>query len=108
MTGSNSPLNAAVAAALKGIEILETQTKLRQSLWENARYLKKSLSSLGISTDNNEIPVISFSIGNEGQMKAIHESLLREGIYIQFTHYRGSGSEGVLRMVVTSAHTKGD
>ena len=106
ITGSNSPLNAAVAAALKGIEILEEQVELRQNLWENARYLKNGLSSLGISTDNNEIPVVSFSIGNKGLMKAIHESLLQEGIYIQYTHYRGSGSEGILRMVVTSAHTK--
>jgi len=106
MTGSNSPLNAAVAAALKGMEILEEHPELRQYLWENARYLKKGLSSLGISTDNNEIPVVSFSIGNESLMKAIHESLLLEGIYIQHTHYRGSGSEGILRMVVTSAHTK--
>jgi 8-amino-7-oxononanoate synthase len=108
LTGSNSPLNAAVAAALKGIEILEEQPELRQKLWENAHYLKKGLSLLGISTDNNEIPVVSFSLGNEGLMKAIHESLLQEGIYIQHTHYRGSGSEGVLRMVVTSAHTKGE
>jgi len=106
MTGSNSPLNATVAAALKGMEILDEQKELRHKLWENARYLKKGLSLLGIPNDKSEIPVVSFSMGNKDLMEAIHESLLKEGIYIQYTHYRGSGSEGILRMVVTSAHTR--
>lgn len=106
MTGSSSPLNAAVAAALKGMEILEDHAEMRQELWENALYLKRGLSSLGISSEHTVIPVASFSIGDSEQMKTLHESLLREGIYIQHTHYRGSGSDGVLRIVVTSAHTK--
>jgi hypothetical protein len=38
-------------------------------------------------------------------MQQIYRELLGRGIAIQYTHYTGSGEEGVLRMVVFSTHT---
>ena len=39
-------------------------------------------------------------------MKGIQEALMREGIFIQYTTCHGSGTEGALRMVVFSTHTR--
>lgn len=106
MSGSSAPLNAAVASGIKSLEILSQNPELREQLWENARILKEGLSSLGIKNRKDEIPIVSFSLGNSQTMESIQASLLDDGIYIQYTHYKGAGSEGILRVVISSAHTK--
>jgi 7-keto-8-aminopelargonate synthetase-like enzyme len=113
LTGSSSPMNAAVAASIKGLDLVQENPGLRKKLWENARFLKDSLSKLGISSESRfipemhgTIPILSFSYGNAENMKAIQNSLLEEGIYIQYTDYKGAGPDGMLRMVVTSSHKK--
>ncbi len=106
MSGSSAPLNAAVASGLKSLEILANNPGLREKLRENARLLKEGLSSLGIHCRADEIPIVSFKLGTGQNMEAIQSSLLKEGIYIQYTHYKGAGSEGLLRVVVSSSHSK--
>jgi 7-keto-8-aminopelargonate synthetase-like enzyme len=106
MTGSSSPMNAAVAAGIKGLELVKNNPAMRTKLWENARYLKAGMKSLGIHTDDNCLPVVAFAPGDAAAMRRIHASLMEKGIYIQFAKYRGSGNAGVLRIVVFSTHTK--
>lgn len=105
-TGSSSPMHAAVAAGIKGIELVKENPQMREKLWNNALYLKKQLSAIGIKTDRSPLPIASFSIGNLHTMTEIHKALMDEGIYIQFTNYRGSGNGSILRIVVFSTHTK--
>lgn len=106
VTGSSSPMNAAVGAGLKGLEVVKNNPEIRESLWSNARYLKAGIMSLGIKTDNNFLPIIAFAPGDYSTMTHIHKALMDEGIYIQFANYRGAGNAGVLRIVVFSTHTK--
>ncbi|MEA1876843.1 MAG: pyridoxal phosphate-dependent aminotransferase family protein [Bacteroidota bacterium] len=106
MTGSNAPMHAAVAAGIKGLELVKNNPQMREKLWENARYLKEGLKAIGIETDDNSMPVVAFAPGNVETMTSIHKALMDEGIYIQFAKYRGSGDDGVLRIVVFSTHTK--
>jgi len=105
MSGSSAPLNAAVASGIKSLEILNRNPGLRKKLQKNARQLKEGLTSLGIQCREDEIPIVSFTLGNSHSMESIQASLLKEGIYIQYTHYKGAGSEGVLRVVVSSSHS---
>lgn len=106
VTGSNSPMNAAIAAGLKGLELVKKHPEMREKLRENARYLKKGMKSLGIKVDQSGIPIVSFVSGDAASMKKIHKALMDDGIYIQFAAYRGAGNDGVLRIVVFSTHTK--
>ena len=106
MTGSSSPMNAAVAAGLKGLELVKNNPQMHEKLWENARYLKAGMKSLGISTDANCLPVAAFKTEDVSEMTHIHHALMDDGIYIQHTKYKGSGDAGVLRIVVFSTHTK--
>ena len=106
MTGSSSPMNAAVAAGIKGIELVKSNPEMRKNLWQNARYLKAGMKSLGIKTDDNCLPIVAFAPGDVAEMNRIHQALMDEGIYIQFAKYKGSGDGGVLRIVVFSTHTK--
>jgi 8-amino-7-oxononanoate synthase len=115
MTGSSSPMNAAVAAGIKGVELVQESHGLRKKLWDNARYLKEGLAHIGIKNEaqfisemHGTIPVVSFAYENAEKMGHIHKYLLEKGIYIQNTSYKGAGSEGVLRIVVTSSHKKAE
>ena len=106
MTGSSSPSNAMVSAALKGLELVKNNPELRRRLWDNATYLKKGMKDMGIPVADNYLPIVTFVTGNSGEMEKIQQRLMEKGIYIQFVKYVGAGSDGVLRMVVTSSHTK--
>jgi 8-amino-7-oxononanoate synthase len=115
MTGSSSPMHAAVAAGIKGLELVQENHKLRKKLWENARYLRESMEHVGVGTEtvfipemHGTIPIFSFSYGDAASMRSIHKFLMKQGIYIQYTSYKGAGSEGVLRIVVTSSHKKAE
>ena len=52
------------------------------------------------------VPIFSFAHKDAATMRKIHSYLMKEGIYTQYTSYKGAGSEGVIRVVVTSAHKK--
>ena len=113
MTGSSSPMNAAVGAGIKGLELVQESHNLRKKLWNNARYLRDALEHMGITSEalfipkmHGTIPVFSFAHRDAKTMKAIHSYLMKQGIYTQYTSYKGAGSEGVLRVVVTSSHKK--
>lgn len=113
MTGSNSPLNAAVAAAMKGLELVQDNPGMRKMLWTNARFLIENLGQLGITSEikfipemHGTIPIASFASGDVKSMKLIHKHLMDKGIYIQYTDYKGASPGGVLRIVVTSSHKK--
>jgi 7-keto-8-aminopelargonate synthetase-like enzyme len=113
LTGSSSPMNAAVAAGIKGLELVREKSDLRNRLWNIARYLRDGLQHMGIPVEtlfipeeHGTVPIFSFAHKDADSMKKIHSYLLKEGIYTQFTSYKGAGAEGVIRVVVSSAHKK--
>jgi 7-keto-8-aminopelargonate synthetase-like enzyme len=108
-------MNAAVAAGIKGLELVQESHDLRKKLWENALYLRDGLGHIGVSSEavfipkvHGTVPIASFVYGDGTKMKAIQRFLMDRGIYIQYTSYKGAGSEGVLRIVVSSAHKKAE
>ncbi len=106
MTGTSSPSSAMVGAALRGLEIVKNNSELLKRLRDNARYLKAKLKNAGVTVDDNYLPIVTFATGNSDKMQNIQRLLMEEGIYIQFVKYVGSGADGVLRMVLSSEHTK--
>jgi 7-keto-8-aminopelargonate synthetase-like enzyme len=106
MTGTSSPPNAMVSAALKGIELVKNNPEFRRRLHDNTLYLKSKFKDLGIATESNSLPIVTFSLDSSEKMQNIQDALMEKGIYIQFVKYVGSGADGVLRMVVSSEHTK--
>lgn len=113
MTGSSAPASAAIAAALQGLEILEQEPARRQRLWANARYLEGKLQESGISLEDREnvpgeqdVPIMAFEAGSAEEMAAVRDLLMEDGIFIQHTAYQGAGQDGLLRIVVSSEHSR--
>jgi 7-keto-8-aminopelargonate synthetase-like enzyme len=108
ITGSSAPPNAMVAAAIKGIELLDQNPVWRKNLWENALFLKKGLNEIGIITSPDTIPIATFNWENPQRMEKIQTELTDAGIFIQYLNYIGSGNHGALRMVVNAFHSKSE
>jgi len=106
MTGTNSPPAAMVGAALRGLELVKNNPEYLKRLRRNALYLKKKLQETGIEVVDNDLPIATFSLESAEKMQQVQKKLMEKGIYIQFVKYVGSGTEGVLRMVVSSAHSE--
>lgn len=113
LTGSSAPMNAAVAAGIKGLELVRGNSNLRTRLWDIAQYLREGLQHMGIPVEalyvpekHGTVPIFSFMHRDAASMKKIHSYLLKQGIYTQYTSYKGAGTEGVIRVVVSSAHKK--
>ncbi len=108
MTGTSSPPAAMVGAATKGLELVKNNPEFLQKLHNNALYLKNKLRATGIAIPDNDFPIVTFSTGNGEKMENIQQTLMKDGIYIQYVKYVGSGTDGVLRMVISSAHTENE
>lgn len=71
------------AAAIAAIEIVTQDHRLRNRLWENAKFLREGLSSMGLSVGNSETPIIPIIIGESSTTMKAYEILLQYGVYVQ-------------------------
>ncbi len=79
LSGSHPP--AVAGAQLAAIQVLETEPQHVRNLWENTRYFKKEISSLGFNTGNSETPIIPVMIGDSAKAKDFSNGLFDEGIF---------------------------
>ncbi|MGQ4833561.1 MAG: aminotransferase class I/II-fold pyridoxal phosphate-dependent enzyme [Candidatus Asgardarchaeia archaeon] len=76
-----SPLPAAAAAIMAAIDIIENEPERVQRLWDNTRYYKKELESMGFNTGNSETPIVPIITGESKLAKKLAERLMEEGIF---------------------------
>jgi glycine C-acetyltransferase len=74
---------ALCAAALAALELVETQSQLRETLWENTRFLKSGLEAMGFDTMGSETPIIPINVGPAERTMEFCRRLLADGIYVQ-------------------------
>lgn len=70
---------ADTAAALKAVEIVQTEPERRQKLWENVRLFKQQLAGLNILP--SETPIICLGLKDATEALQIAEKLKQEGIF---------------------------
>jgi glycine C-acetyltransferase len=79
LSGSHPP--AVAAAQLAAIQVLETEPEHVANLWENTRYFKKELQSMGFDTGNSETPITPVMCGESHKAKALSEELFSMNIF---------------------------
>lgn len=98
---------AAVGAIIEAIKMLMETTEYTDRLWDNARYWKEKIGSLGFNTGNSETPITPVIIGDEAKTMEFSRKLLENGVFVSGIVYptvpRGTGR---VRCMVTAAHTK--
>jgi len=69
------------AAALKSLEIMETEPEHVESLWDNAEYMRKGLKDLGYNTGRSNTPIIPILIRDDFRTVLAWHALIEEGVY---------------------------
>ena len=79
---SAAPPPASVAAAMKALEIVESEPERRKQLWENTAYMKRELDRLGFDTGDSESPVIPLVVGEDSMAFTMAIRLQEEGVFV--------------------------
>jgi 8-amino-7-oxononanoate synthase len=78
---SAAPPPPSVAAAIKALEIIEREPERRKNLWENARFMKRELETLGFDTGQSESPVIPLVVGEDVAAFVMTRKLQDRGVF---------------------------
>ncbi len=69
------------AAALKALDIMETEPQHVEALWRNAEYMLSGLHALGYNTGKSNSPIIPIIIGDVFRTIMAWHALIEEGVY---------------------------
>ncbi|MBC8591469.1 glycine C-acetyltransferase [Wansuia hejianensis] len=98
---------AAVGAIIEAIKILSETTEYTDRLWDNAKYFKEKLGTLGFNTGHSETPITPVIIGEESKAMEFSRKLLENGVFVSGIVFptvpKGTGR---VRCMVTAAHTR--
>ncbi|MPZ22663.1 MAG: aminotransferase class I/II-fold pyridoxal phosphate-dependent enzyme [Dehalococcoidia bacterium] len=96
----------AVGAAMKALDIVETEPALRRRLWDNAERMRSGLRRLGFDTGHSQTPIIPMVIGPEMAMGLFWYGLFNSGVYTNAVLAPAVPQDGALiRTSCTAAHT---
>jgi glycine C-acetyltransferase len=79
LSGSHPP--AVSGAQLAAIDVLETEPEHVKRLWDNTKYFKNELKSLGFDTGESETPITPGIVGEPGKAKELSKRLFDEGVF---------------------------
>ncbi len=98
---------AAVGAVSEAITMLMESTEYTDKLWENAKYWKSKVGSLGYNTGHSETPITPVIIGDEAKTMEFSRKLLENGVFASAIVFptvpKGTGR---VRCMVTAEHTE--
>jgi glycine C-acetyltransferase len=104
---SSSLPPAAVAAAIEAFNILSETEEYTKKLWDNAKYFKEKMSSLGFNTGHSQTPITPVIIGDEAKSMEFSRKLMDHGVFASAIVFptvpKGTGR---IRCMISAAHTK--
>lgn len=104
-----SPSPATIASASAALKNIKETPALREKLWANANRLHAALTQFGLKLASGPAPVISVLLPTKEEAFEAWNFLLDHGVYVNMAIPPGTpGKESLLRLAVSSAHTKDD
>jgi len=79
LSGSHPP--AVAGAQLAAIDVLETEPQHVKNLWDNTKYFKNELNSMGFDTGHSETPITPVIVGESSKAKELSDRLYDEGVF---------------------------
>jgi 8-amino-7-oxononanoate synthase len=70
------------AAALKALDIIESEPERRKQLWDTTDYMMRELKSLGFGTGDSQSPVIPITVGDDITTFTMAKRLQDEGVFV--------------------------
>jgi len=69
------------AANIAALEVVEEEPERIKKLWDNTKYFKKEIESLGFDTGNTQTPIIPAMIGDSKKAQKLASRMYDEGIF---------------------------
>lgn len=94
-------------ACMEAIDVLLEEPGLIERLWENTKFFKKGLITLGYNTGMSETPITPVFVGDEALAHGFSDKLMEYGVFAQGIAFPtvAKGSARV-RTIVTAQHSK--
>ena len=106
---STSHPPAVAAACIAAIDVLEQEPQWMERLWENTRFFKAGLQSLGFNTGRSESPITPVIVGEASQAMQMSDRLFAEGVFAQGIGFPTvARGQARLRTIVTATHSRED
>lgn len=104
---STSMPPAAAGAIIEAVKMLFESTEYTDMLWDNAKYFKEKMGTLGFDIGNSQTPITPVIIGDEAKTMEFSRRLLDKGVFVSGIVFptvpKGTGR---LRCMVTAGHSK--
>jgi glycine C-acetyltransferase len=98
-----------VAACLAAVDILEESTELVDKLWENTRYFKDEMRTLGFDTGMSTTPITPVMLGEAPVAQEFSRELFAAGVFAMAIGFptvpRGKAR---IRVMISAAHERED
>lgn len=106
---STSHPPAVAAACIAALDVLEEEPQIIDRLWENTRFFKAGLESLGFDTGISESPITPVITGESGKAMKLSDRLFEEGVFAQGIAFPTVARDKArVRTIVTATHTRED
>jgi 8-amino-7-oxononanoate synthase len=103
--GATPSPTPAMAASLRGLEIVQREPERRERLRRNVARVKTGLKKLGYDMDDTPVPIVTWVLRSADDMKKAQMELFDRGIAVALSKYVGAPAGGVLRASIFSEHT---
>ncbi len=106
---STSHPPAVAAACIAAIDVLLEEPQIIDRLWENTRFFKAGLESLGFDTGFSESPITPVIVGDAALAMALSDRLFDRGVFAQGIGFPTVARDKArVRTIVTASHTRSD
>ncbi|MCU0485976.1 MAG: glycine C-acetyltransferase [Anaerolineales bacterium] len=98
-----------VAACLAAVDLLEESTELVDRLWENARYFKAEMKTLGFNTGVSTTPITPVMLGEAPLAQQFSRELYEAGVFAMALGFPTvPQGKARIRVMISAAHTRAD
>ena len=102
----HTPLPLPLAnAALRSVQILQSDRAIRARLEKNAAFVKTAVGGTRFGGPATPGPIVSIVPRNSSETSKLKTALLRAGIFPPLIHYPAGAASGYFRFVISSEHT---
>jgi glycine C-acetyltransferase len=104
---STSHPPAVAAACIAALDVLEQEPQIIDRLWENTRFFKSGLQTLGFNTGWSESPITPVIVGEGALAVKLSDRLFQEGVFAQGIAFPTVARDKArVRTIVTATHTR--
>ena len=97
------------AACLAAVDLLESSTELVDKLWENTRYFKAKMETLGFNIGHSVTPITPIMLGEAKLAQQFSKELFEDGVFAMAIGYPTvPKGKARIRVMISASHSKDD